>query len=215
MQHTNEELIVEDQVMQQTGGKLLVEDHSGYQTPVVNEADQGSIPDITDVDILSPIATAEMNMHAKEANISKFAQPSSGPFEMQHLMHMLKSIEEDIQEVKEALQQTNTTLKNEMSAMMRVEWSMLKEKLLNFFTHAIDKIEDRGVALQSSEAVLLPVPMNHRHHNEDRQDEPEAAPNVEEKKICCKRRGFKVSFINTFGGGEGNSNLLQYLIKSW
>ncbi|KAK9152840.1 hypothetical protein Sjap_000320 [Stephania japonica] len=143
MQHTNEELIVEDQVMQQTGGKLLVEDHSGYQIPVVNEADQGSISDITDVDILPPIATAKLNTHAKEANISKFSQTSSGPFEVQHLMQRLKSIEEGIQEVKEALQQTNTTLKNEMSAMMWVKCSMLKEEPLNFFTHAMDKIEDR------------------------------------------------------------------------
>ncbi|KAK9137504.1 hypothetical protein Sjap_008098 [Stephania japonica] len=101
MQYANKELIVENQVMQQIGGKLLVEDHLGYQIPVVNEADQGSIPYITDVDILPPIATAKVNMHAKEANLSKFAQTSYGPFEVQHLMQRLKYIEEDIQEIED------------------------------------------------------------------------------------------------------------------
>ncbi|KAK9152841.1 hypothetical protein Sjap_000321 [Stephania japonica] len=48
---------------------------------------------------------------------------------------------------------------------------------------------------------FFPVPMNHQDRSEDRQDELKAAPNVEEKRICCKRRGFRVSFVNTFGGG--------------
>ncbi|KAK9144378.1 hypothetical protein Sjap_004281 [Stephania japonica] len=61
----------------------------------------------------------------------------------QQLIQRLQAIEEDLEEVKVVIQQTSTSLKTEVSTIMRNECNMLKEEIINLFCQTMDKVEDR------------------------------------------------------------------------